>query len=129
MTPDEQGHRARVRVRVTSPRVAASRTRHTSIASEIDAQTELGEVYVTSLMRTQLRLALGIVLLLGCTLGAVPLALQLVPALRVFDVLGVPLPWLVLGVLAYVEVVVLGRLYVRHAERNEQSFSDLLEPR
>ena len=57
------------RVRVTSPR--AGRPRRTSIASEIDAQTELGEIYMRSLLRSQLRLALGIVLVLGCTVGTV----------------------------------------------------------
>ena len=45
------------------------------------------------------------------------------------DVLGVPLPWLLLTVVAFTEIVALGWFYVRQAERNEATFSDLLEGR
>lgn len=117
------------RVRVTSPRTAAARARRVSVASEIDAQTRLGEVYVSSLMRSQLRLALVVCAALAMTLGLVPLVFYLVPAIRQANVLGVPLPWLVLTVVAFVEIVLLGVYYVRRAERNEAAFSDLLETR
>lgn len=117
------------RVRVTSPRTAAARARRVSVASEIDAQTRLGEVYVSSLMRSQLRLALVVCAALAMTLGLVPLVFYLVPAIRQANVLGVPLPWLVLTVVAFVEIVLLGIYYVRRAERNEAAFSDLLETR
>jgi hypothetical protein len=100
-----------------------------SIASEIDAQTQLGEVYITSLMRSQLRLALGVAGVLVATLGGLPLLLSLVPPLRRASVLGVPLPWILLTVVAFAEIVVLGWAYVRRAERNEDDFSDLLEGR
>ncbi len=117
------------RVRVTSPRTGATRTRVTSVASEIDAQTRLGEVYVTSLIRSQLRLAVGVLLALALTLGALPLLFHLVPAIGRFEVLGVPAPWLLLTVVASTEIIALGWLYVRQAERNEENFSDLLEGR
>ena len=117
------------RVRVTSPRTSATRARDVSIASEIDAQTSLGEVYISSLMRSQLRLALGVVAVLAVTLGVLPIAFHLEPSLRRAAVLGIPLPWLALSVVAFVEIVVLGWVYVRHAERNEAAFSELLETR
>ena len=117
------------RVRVTSPRTAAARTRATSIASEIDAQTPLGEVYITSLMRSQLRLALGVAAVLALTLGALPLVLHAWPGIGRVDVLGVPLPWVLLTVVAFTEIIALSRVYVRLAERNEESFSDLLDGR
>lgn len=117
------------RVRVTSPRTSAARARRVSIASEIDAQTQLGEVYITSLMRSQLRLALGVAAVIGVTFGGLPLLFVLVPAARRASVLGVPLPWILLTVVAFVEIVVLGWAYVRRAERNEDDFSDLLENR
>ena len=41
-------------------------------------------------------------------------------------VLGVPLPWLLLGVVVYPFLVLLGWLYVRRAERNERDFADLV---
>jgi hypothetical protein len=123
------GQPARARVRVTSPRTSAARTHTVSIASEIDEQTRLGEVYISSLMRSQLRLALGVLLALASTLGLLPLVFRLFPALGRLHVLGVPLPWLLLTVVAFTEIIALGWVYVRRAERNEATFSDLLEGR
>jgi hypothetical protein len=117
------------RVRVTSPRTSAARTRQVSIAAEIDAQTQLGDVYITSLMRSQLRLAIGVAGALVLTLGALPLLFHLVPTLRRMTVLGVPLPWVLLTLVAFTEIIVLGWVFVRRAERNESDFSDLLDGR
>ena len=121
--------KARQRVRVTSPRTSATRARAVSIASEIDEQTRLGEVYITSLMRSQLRLAIGVLGVVAVTLGALPLLFWLVPGISRLDVLGIPLPWILLTVVAFAEVITLGWLYVRQAERNEHNFSDLLDDR
>jgi hypothetical protein len=82
-----------------------------------------------SLMRTQLRLALSIVLLVAATLGMLPVLFALVPASRTATVLGVRLPWLLLGFVVYPYLVAVGWLYVRRAERNEQAFSDLVDRR
>lgn len=117
------------RVRVTSPRTRARRPRRLSVPSEIDAQTRLGDVYVRSLMRTQLRLALGIVVLLGVTVGALPLVFLLLPGLVEVQVLGVPLPWILLGLAVYPVLIGLGVLFTRRAERNEQRFAELVDPR
>lgn len=129
MTPGSEPSGIPQRVRVTSPRTSAARARRVSIASEIDAQTQLGEVYVTSLIRSQLRLALGVAVALAVTLGGLPVVFTLVPAFRRATVLGVPLPWILLTVVAFAEIVALGWAYVRRAERNEDDFSDLLEGR
>jgi hypothetical protein len=118
-----------VRVRVTSPRTSAARTREVSIASEIDAQTSLGEVYISSLMRSQLRLAIAVVGVLALTVGILPLVFHLAPAVRRLSVLGIPVPWLALSVVAFAEIIGLGWIYVREAERNEDDFSDLLDSR
>ncbi len=125
MSSDE----VRARVRVVSPRTSAARTRTTSIASEIDEQTRLGEVYIVSLMRSQLRLAIGVLAVLAVTLGGLPLLFYLVPQIGRVELFGVPLPWLLLSVFAFTEIIVLGWLYVRQAEKNEDDFSDLLEGR
>jgi hypothetical protein len=121
--------RSRARVRVTSPRTSAARTRNVSIASEIDEQTRVGEVYITSLMRSQLRLALAVLLVLAATLGLLPLVFRAVPDLAEIDVLGVPLPWVLLTAVAFSEIIALGWFYVRQSERNEDDFSDLLDGR
>ena len=99
------------------------------MSSEIDAQTELGEVYVRSLVRSQLLLALQVALALGVSVGLLPVLFAVVPASRSARVVGVPLPWLLLGVVVYPCLVGLGWLYVRRAERNERAFSELVDRR
>jgi putative solute:sodium symporter small subunit len=117
------------RVRITSPRTVGARSRsQRSNAAEIDAQTRLGEVYVQGLIRAQLRLALYVVLWLAATLGVLPVLFLLLPLDRV-HLLGVPLPWVVLGAGVYPWLVALAWWYVRRAERNEAAFEDLVERR
>jgi hypothetical protein len=115
------------RVRVTGPRTG--RPRRTSVASEIDAQTAIGEIYMRSLMRSQLRLALGVVAVLVVTVGGLPLLFRIVPGLLTTRFLGIPLPWLLLGAVVYPFLVLLAWFYVRRAERNERSFNDLVGPK
>ena len=112
------------RVRVTGRSRRAPRPR--SVVSEIDAQTELGEVYVRSLVRSQLRLALGITALLALTVGLLPVLFAGSETLRRTTVLGVPLPWWLLGAMVYPYLVLLARVYVVRAERNERAFRDLV---
>jgi hypothetical protein len=50
------------------------------------------------------------------------------PVTRTTQVLGLPLPWLLLGGVVYPVLIGLGAFYVHRAERNEQSFSELVEP-
>lgn len=115
------------RVRVTAP--AAGRPRRTTVAREIDAQSPVGEVYMRSLVRSQLRLALGLLLVLVLTVGALPLLFVLVPWLQHGRVLGVPPAWLLLGGGCYPVIIALAVVYVRRAERNERAFQDLVGPR
>ncbi len=115
------------RQRVTSPRRPGELSRRRSVASEIDAQSRLGEIYVHSLVRSQLRLALGTVFVLATTVGLLPLVFWLVPASRRVHLVGIPLPWLLLGGLVYPFLIALAWFYVRRAERNEQAFRDLVD--
>jgi hypothetical protein len=97
------------------------------MADEIDAQTALGEALVDSLIRAQLRLAIMIVVVVTLTLGALPLAFRFAPAVVDAHIAGIPLPWLLLGFLAYPLLLALGWYFVVHAERNEATFIDLLD--
>lgn len=115
------------RVRVERRRGAAPDV--AAMSEEIDAQTMLGEALLRSLMRAQLRLAVGVLVLLGVTLGALPLLFDVVPAFRRLHVLGIPLPWLLLGVLVYPVLLGLGWFYLRYAERIEAGFVRLLSDR
>lgn len=116
------------RVVVTSPRTRAARApRPSPVRLDIDEQTELGAVYVRSLIRAELRLGLLVSILVGGVLAAVPPLLWLVPALRTVTVLGISLPWLVLGGAVYPFVVLVAWWYVRRAERGEREFTELVE--
>jgi len=50
----------------------------------------------------------------------------LAPGLAHVSVDGLPLPWLLLGVLAYPAVIVIAWVYVRAAQRNERRFAELV---
>ncbi|KAA0021012.1 hypothetical protein [Antrihabitans cavernicola] len=94
---------------------------------EVQEHTEIGDAMIRGLMRAQLGLAVRLALVTACTLGAIPLLCSVFPSLSSIVVLGIRLPWLVLGVLVYPLLFGLGRLYVRLAERNEQDFTDLVD--
>jgi hypothetical protein len=112
------------RVRVTGPpRRQGPRPR----TGDIDEETRLGGVYLGSLLREQLWLGLRIAALLGLGIGSLPLAFYLLPGLTDVVLLGMPLAWLLLGVVVYPVLVALGWRYVRAAERNESDFAALLE--
>ena len=119
--------RAPQRVRVTSPRSTAARPRRVRVGHEIDDQTGVGEAYMRSLLRTQLRLALLVLGVVGVLVGGLPALFALVPQVREVDVLGLPLPWLLLGGLVYPALIGLGWFFVRHAERAERDFTDLVD--
>jgi hypothetical protein len=114
------------RVRVTSPRRVGSRQTRTG-ASEIDAQTQLGELYMSSLLRSQGRLALTVLVALGVLVGGLPLLFTWAPALAEVELLGMPLPWVLLGFAVYPVMFGLGWIYVRASERTERDFTDVVE--
>jgi hypothetical protein len=116
------------RVRVTSPHTErrGSRPRRTA-ASEIDAQSELGEIYLAALLRSQLRLALGTILALAVSVGSLPIVFRLVPGLTSHHLFGMPVSWVVLAFACYPVLVLLAWRYVRAAERNEREFAHVVE--
>ncbi len=97
-------------------------------AAEIDDRTTLGEVYLSSLIRAQLRLALGVLAILGGLIGSLPLLFFLLPGLADIRLLGMPLPWVLLGFAAYPFLVLCGWGYVHRAERNERVFVAMVDP-
>jgi hypothetical protein len=114
------------RVRVTGPpRRRADVVRSTG-TREIDAQTALGEVFMRSLLREQLLLAVRVLVGLALSLGLLPVLFHLVPSLGDVHVGSMPLAWLLLGVLTYPWLVLLGWFYVRRSEANERDFADLV---
>lgn len=124
MSPEPRPGR---RVAVTSPHTAATRRPRFPATREIDEQTDLGEVYMRSLLRTQFRLAMFVCTVLACVVCGLPLLFLLIPELAEVDMLGIPLPWAVLAGLIYPAFVIGAWLYVRQAERNERHFADLVD--
>jgi putative solute:sodium symporter small subunit len=116
------------RVRVTSPWTERPRLRpRRTPASEIDAQSEVGEIYVGTLLRAQLRLAVSILVALALTIGLLPVVFMLVPALTTRHLFGMPLSWGILAFGCYPVLVFLAWRYVRLAERNERAFVRVVE--
>ncbi len=114
------------RVRVTGPPRRRADVVRSAGAREIDAETALGEVFMRSLLREQLRLALRVLVALGLTVGSLPLLFHLLPALGEVRVGPLPVAWLLLGVLTYPWLMLLGWFYIRRSEANERDFADLV---
>ena len=116
------------RVRITSPLTTASPHVRRTVQQEIDESTGIGEVYVRSLVRSQLRAALTVITTLMLTLGSLPVVFWLLDDLRELSVLGIPLPWIVLAIAVYPGLFLLGWLYVRQADKSERDFVALVSP-
>lgn len=117
------------RVRVTRTRRNAQSEHPRTVREEIAGESRLGATYVSSLMRAQLHLTLGVLAAGLLTLGALPLVYALVPPVRALSVLGVPIVWAVLGVVVYPVIVLVARWYTRASERLEAEFNDLVRRR
>jgi hypothetical protein len=89
--------------------------------------TSVGEALVRQLVRVQLMLSIRLMLLTVVVLVSIPLAFLLVPWLGTTDVLGVRLPWLLLGLAVYPFFVMVAWSYNRSADRNEQAFAEWVE--
>jgi hypothetical protein len=118
------------RVRITHPRTEATRrVPARPVSHEIDEQTRLGEVYMRSLIRSQLRLGVIVCGLVAVLLVGTALLGAVAPGLDRLHVLGIPLPWVVLGGLVYPVLIGLAMYAVHQAERNERDFTDLVRQR
>jgi hypothetical protein len=107
--------------RRTDPEHAGRRLR------DLLEQTQVGSVFLGALMRRQLRLSLAVTATFLVGLGIQPALPLIWPGYGDATVFGLPLPWLVLGVLSYPLLVILGLLYVHRAEGIDDDFTDLLQ--
>jgi hypothetical protein len=107
--------------------VLSSRTRRVrAVRTVVDVQedTQVGAVLRTHLIRSQLALAMRIGGTALIVLGSLPAMFVIFPGLGRYELFGVRLPWLLLGVLVYPFLLGLGWLYTRSAEKLEQIFTD-----
>lgn len=125
------------RVRVTAPRSvkAGSVTPGNAVlpaarsaADSRDAaeESDAGQVFVRSLIRSQLRLAVVVAAGFLLILVAFPLMLGLVPGLAESTIVGLPFDWVLLGAGIYPVIGLSAWLYIRTAARNEARYRDLV---
>jgi len=93
----------------------------------IQESSGVGELLRTNLIGSQLAIALRFAIGAGLTLGLLPLLFAMVPELGRVEVLGIRLPWLLLGVLVYPFLFGLGWWHTRTAEHLEQNFAETVQ--
>jgi len=128
------------RVRVTAPRsvtpnsvtpnstpIGTALNGGRSAAASLDAEeeTDAGQLFVRSLIRSQLRLGLVVALGFLLIMLSFPLMLGLVPGLADSTIAGLPFDWVLLGAGIYPVIGLSAWLYVRTAARNEARYRDL----
>jgi hypothetical protein len=118
--PPEPGS-TRVRV-VLSERKGVARPVRT--IKEVQEGTAVGELLRRDLIRSQLIVTLRFALLTVLVLGALPAVFALLPEISRFHMVGIRLPWVLLGVLMYPFLVGVAWRYTRVADRVEQNFAD-----
>ncbi|MFG1915070.1 hypothetical protein [Micromonospora sp. NPDC048898] len=115
------------RARIVLAEISRQDTRAERTRAELAQQTQVGEALVRGLVRAQLALALRLSLVVAIGLGGLPWLFAIAPSLGRTTVVGVNLPWLLLGVASFPFLIGVGWAYVRLAERNEQDFTDLVQ--
>jgi hypothetical protein len=95
--------------------------------ADLEDQTSVGEVLVRQLVRVQLTLSIRLMLLTVVVLGGIPLAFVLLPSLGMITILGLRLPWFLLGFAVYPFFIAVAWAYNRGADRNEQGFAEMVE--
>ena len=122
-SPDAAEDLASKRVRVVlAERKGVARPVRTVV--DIQEGTGVGELLRTNLIGSQLAVALRFAIGAGLTLGLLPLLFAMFPEIGRVEVLGIRLPWLLLGVLVYPFLFGLGLWHTRTAEHVEQNFAD-----
>lgn len=121
--PDSEPARP-ARVRVTAPRPGepiAAPAEHPSIE-----RSDTATVYVRSLIRSQLRLAIVCATGFVVSLGMLWLVLAAAPALDGVLLLGAPVSWLLLGFGAYPAILAFALIFIVTSTRNEAGFRSLV---
>ena len=121
--PPPSGPGKRVRVVLAERR----RARVVRTLAEVEEQNAAAEDLMHRLVHDQLNLAIRLAVLTVVVLGSLPLAFTLVPSLGAVEVLGLRLPWLLLGVAVYPFLLAVAWSYNRNAEHYEREFTETVE--
>lgn len=94
---------------------------------ELAQQTSWGELLIKDLIKAQLRSGVLLAAFAVIVLGALPLAFYFSPTLATLRLIGLPVPWLLLGIAPFPFLLAVGLWYNRLAERHERDFVDMIE--
>jgi putative solute:sodium symporter small subunit len=112
------------RVTVTAPR----RTSSSPLGGvrELSESTPVGDLYLQSLMRSQLGLSLRVLTVFVALFVGLPLLFYFDRGISNQRIFGISLPWLILGIGMYPLLIALAWLYNRSANRIDDEFIALL---
>lgn len=122
--PDEPTKPERTRIVLADPRKNTNLMRP---RVELEQNTNWGAGMVKDLARLQLRTALRVALVVVLLLGSLPLAYYLSPAFAQLTVIGVPLAWVLLGVAPFPVLFCAGLWYNHMADRHERAFVEMFD--
>ncbi|PPG26340.1 heavy metal transporter [Pseudoclavibacter sp. RFBG4] len=114
------------RIRVSGDGLkAGAASRRASSPPEVEVD-EVESFYAQELLRSQLRLGLGVLGAFIAVIAAMSLALAALPALNEETLMGYPLAWLIQAFGFYPVICVFAIIYVRAASSNEKRYFALL---
>ena len=122
--PEHHSRPKRQRVILNDPKRASSSLR---ARVELEEQTSWGKLLVKDLVKVQLRTAVLLSLLVVVVFCSLPVLFYLLPGFARLTLAGIPVPWLILGVLPFPFLFGVGLWYNRLAERHERDFVDMIE--
>ena len=94
---------------------------------ELEEQTSVGEKLVRDLIRQQLKSAFGLAFAVLIGMCLLPITFYLVPQIGDLKILGIPIPWLVLGLAPFPILYGVGWVFRRKAERHERDFVNMVD--
>lgn len=125
MSPDSTRDRGPQRERVVLSQRRGARMVRTRV--EVAEQTDIGEHLVRGLVRAQLALSLRLGLAVLAVFVAIPLIGATIAPFADATAFGLPLNWVILGLLPFPLLYLAGRLYIRLAEQAEADFVRLVD--
>jgi putative solute:sodium symporter small subunit len=92
----------------------------------LEESTPVGDLYLQSLMRSQLGLSLRVLTVFVTLFLGLPLLFYFEPSLSRYKIFSVSVPWFILGIGLYPVLIGLAWVYNRSANRIDDEFISLL---
>ncbi len=122
----EQARKPRRR-RVVLADSTKSRGKAVRTIIELEEQTSVGEKLIRDLIKQQLKSAFGLAFAVLVGMCLLPITFYLFPVIGDLEVLGIGVPWLVLGLAPFPILYGVGWVFRRQAERHERDFVNMVD--